>query len=503
MHEDFIMNDYFKKLLFVLLGLITGYLQAFDNLTEAEEIEKKRIEKNNQRRREKHNADLKKNASEYFEAQKALFKNVSSIPGANPLTIDESFAEKLLADCPKDIEMLMSEIEESIESNSKIQKKIILCGQSSVGKTSLAQAIAIKNRIPCLFFNAQYVSNHNNMSTIFECIKNLEKKSNKPCVVIFDNLQALVRDNSNNNNKYLEFQDNLNSLMRDGIIVVGTMDVTDDLPQQIIEKISATQIEVPLSDEKQTRKVLLDFFKRKKINPESDSILDNLVKKMNGYSYSKLDYEVGKIAYSLRNKQQLDTGYKVFTNEEYIQFAKNIKKSCKRKPFISKNISFQHVVGVSTITVATLALASNVYFTDKKIKQDNESAEKGRKTQEEIAAKGREQSEKQFKEKMEQDNENAEKGRTLQDEIAAKNREQSEKQFKEKMENDNENAKKGRGLTERQLNQAKAESEYQKSWSYFGNKILTSFSLGAANEAGRASVKAVGTYLGQDPNPTK
>ncbi|MBP7854493.1 AAA family ATPase, partial [Candidatus Babeliales bacterium] len=90
----------------------------------------------------------------YFERQERIYQALVNlgIPGARPLSIDADLAESVLSISSKKVRDIVIDIEQRVLFKNK--KNIIFYGPSGTGKSVLAQAIAIKCKIPCLFFNA-------------------------------------------------------------------------------------------------------------------------------------------------------------------------------------------------------------------------------------------------------------------------------------------------------------------------------------------------------------
>lgn len=206
----------------------------------------------------------KESYKKYFQQQEEIYQELlkRGIPGARPLGIDEALAESVLATCPKEVHEVISDIEHSVFSTNK--KNIIFHGPSGTSKSVLTQAIAIKNQVPCLFFNVGTISTEykdsgiQNLSRIFKYAQELEKKSGKPCIIIFDELEALTKKhvgtNSSESNILVSFWQELDKLRNGKVIAIGTMNNTEDIPEQIINRTS--MIEVPLPNLKQTEAVL-------------------------------------------------------------------------------------------------------------------------------------------------------------------------------------------------------------------------------------------------------
>jgi SpoVK/Ycf46/Vps4 family AAA+-type ATPase len=207
----------------------------------------------------------------YFKLQEKIYQSLESlgIAGARPLNLNEVLAESVLANCPKEVDEIISDFEHSVFSTSK--KNIIFHGPSGTGKSVLAQAIAIRCKVPCLFFNVGTISTEykdsgvQNLNKIFKYAQELEKSLGQPCIVIFDELEALTKKhigtNHAENNILISFWQELDKLANSKVIAIGTMNSTEDVPDQIINRTS--MIEVPLPNLKQTEAILSYHLKKR------------------------------------------------------------------------------------------------------------------------------------------------------------------------------------------------------------------------------------------------
>lgn len=206
----------------------------------------------------------------YFQQQEELYQELLKlgIPGVRPLSMNEVLAEEVLSTCPQEVNEIISSIELNLFCED--EKNIILHGMSGTGKSCLAQAIAIKNQTPCLFFNVASISTQymnsgvQNLSKIFEYAKRLEQRLDKPCVIIFDELESLTKKhvgtNNHENTILINFWQELDNLCNSRVVVVGTMNSTEDLPVQVTNRTS--MIEIPLPKLKDREAILSYYLKR-------------------------------------------------------------------------------------------------------------------------------------------------------------------------------------------------------------------------------------------------
>ncbi len=217
--------------------------------------------------------DFEKDQSyqKYFQEQDKIYQSLVNlkIPGVRPLNIDKSLAESVLENCPEEVKEIISDIEHKLFSSNK--KNTIFYGPSGTGKSAIAQAIAIKCQVPCLFFNVGTISTEykdsgiQNLSKIFKYAQELEKNLGKPCIIIFDELEALTKKHANShhaeNNILVSFWQELDSMKNNNVIAIGTMNNTDDVPDQIINRTSMIKVPLPNLEQKTA---IIDFHLKKR-----------------------------------------------------------------------------------------------------------------------------------------------------------------------------------------------------------------------------------------------
>lgn len=288
----------------------------------------------------------KESYKKYFEQQEKIYQELleKGISGVRPLIVDEVLAEEIVANCPKEIEEVVSDIEQSVFCVNK--KNAMLHGKSGTGKSCLAQAIAIKTQTPCLFFNAGGISTEyansgvQNLDRIFQYAKELEKKLGKPCIIIFDELEALTRKHVNKNNSentiLMNFWQQLDDLAHSKVVVIGTMNGIDDIPVQITNR--ASMIEIPLPSLEQRNAIVSYYLTTKKdksqlIYPESISgIAAYIARQTEGFSNRDLQNLVEQVTKPvIKAPIRADNSSKVVMANYFDSIIKQIKKDPKKK----------------------------------------------------------------------------------------------------------------------------------------------------------------------------
>lgn len=246
------------------------YRKSQEERKKQEEQEEKKKQEENKQKEEKEKCTKREEYKSYFAQQEVFYQGLVNlgIPGARPLDMDEVLAESVLSNQSEEIKEIISGIEQSVLF--KNDKNMLFYGPSGTGKSALAQAIAIKCKVPCLFFNVGTISTEykdsgiQNLNKIFEYAQELEKNLDKPCVIIFDELESLTKKhvgtNSSESNILIGFWQELDKLGNSKVIVIGTMNNAEDVPDQIINRTS--MIKIPLPNLAQREAVLSYYLKR-------------------------------------------------------------------------------------------------------------------------------------------------------------------------------------------------------------------------------------------------
>ncbi|MCX5923592.1 MAG: AAA family ATPase [Candidatus Dependentiae bacterium] len=281
---------------------------------------------------------------QFFKKQEEIYQDLLTlgIPGARPLSINQTLAEEVLTNCPREINDTISSINQRVFFDN--EKDMILHGMSGTGKSCLAQAIAIKTKSPCLFFNAGSISTEymnsgvQNLNRIFEYAQRLEKSLGKPCIIIFDELEALTKKHAGKNNHesniLISFWQELDKLNNSKIIVIGTMNRTDDLPVQITNRTSIVEVSLPTDKH---REATLDYFlttKKDKYMLEYPEWITAayLAKKTKGFSNRDLQNLVARATkQAILAPSVPDKSSKFVPGDYFTRIIKETKKDPKRK----------------------------------------------------------------------------------------------------------------------------------------------------------------------------
>lgn len=200
----------------------------------------------------------------------------SALPVAITTPIDNGLQECVLKTCPQRINTIIAtwaKIKE-IDTNrlaeyyEKINKRWIFVGPPGTGKSTLGKAIAGACGIPYYFYRASSLANEyknsgtQNLAKIFAMLA----KSNKPCVLIIDELEVLVQQHKNRNDlesgMLTEFWSLTDCYKDKPILCIATVNDFSKAPSQIRDRYKSFTIEVACPDENQRKEIILYYMQK-------------------------------------------------------------------------------------------------------------------------------------------------------------------------------------------------------------------------------------------------
>ena len=189
------------------------------------------------------------------------------VPQGNTYTqdLDDSLVEHVLKNTPAKIQLLMKCL-----CNSKYKgpdlRHILLVGKPGCGKTTLAQAIALKSNRAYKLVSASLLGDRyqNSGSKDLEEAFNQLIQYGKPSVLIIDEVTSFTRtyendaSNDHQDKKTTEtFWSMLDKIKNNpNILVIMTTNYPEKIPQQIKTRLDEDPIDVHMPDSEARRKVL-------------------------------------------------------------------------------------------------------------------------------------------------------------------------------------------------------------------------------------------------------
>lgn len=251
---------YNKNIAFCALSMIititTNCNDTINQKTEEQKSEKEKTAEEQQTPEQKKAAEKEEAYKQYRKEQEAIDKEISKIPGACPLSVDESFVTELLKDPSEEIKMAISRINQNKFCDN--DKNIIFQGFYGVGKSSTAQAIAIKCQIPCLRIKVGSLLTEGTNSVVqtLNAIFEYVLKRDKRYVVLIEDSEALNKKpadiDSHDYSAIINFYQTLYKFNKSKIIFFSTINSTEHLPAQITDQASVIKISLPDRSAKQT-----------------------------------------------------------------------------------------------------------------------------------------------------------------------------------------------------------------------------------------------------------
>lgn len=309
---------------------------------------------------------------DYFSSevkQSAIKKAFLNLFGARSLTLSDELINETFRNCPDEVNAILARIKQNVLSDS--EKNIILHGPLGAGKSTIAVGIAQKCEIPYFIYNVRNISMDypklgiQSLSEVFKLVLSFEK----PCIVILDELETLIKKNtvndSSENDFLVNFWQELDKLNTSNVIFIGTMNSTQGLPVEIASR--ATTIQMSLPNQRQREETLeyhtnIEQKKHNLIMPIQGIDFRYISKKMKGFDYSEIKSVVEKTT----TLTSINKNSKELFGPNFIQAAQSIKnnpqrKKCKEMGTWKHTIKKGDVKGIAypLLTVAGLYIGYN------------------------------------------------------------------------------------------------------------------------------------------------
>jgi SpoVK/Ycf46/Vps4 family AAA+-type ATPase len=237
--------------------------------------------------------------------------------------LDPQLMDEVLEYAPDEIKDIIDVID---KSDMKESLRVMLVGSPGVGKTTLAQAIALQTGRPCYIVRAPSLSNQFQFSgeqNLIAAINPLFEQK-EPCVVIIDEIDALKQYKGDKANQDASPANTLCNLLDDAedhphVIFIATTNKLKQIPEDLKSRFG-TVVTLPLPD-KAARERIIQYHLKELENVDinvalNDDIIEQLASKTEGFSAREIKAMIlkGKIkarrAGDVLHEQEIWDAYK-------------------------------------------------------------------------------------------------------------------------------------------------------------------------------------------------
>ena len=248
---------------------------------------------------------------------------------------------------------------------ARLPKGVILYGPPGTGKTLLAKAMAGEAGIPFFATNAsEFVEMYVGVGA--SRIRNLFKKAreNTPCIIFIDELEALARESSLDNNS--EKEQTLKQLLTEldgfstteGILVVGATNHLEKLNKTFVRSGRFDRhVAVGLPDKDERLSILKIHAKSKKISKSVS--LEEIAQKTTGFSGADLEKILNEAALFATLNKKLEIDKNDIDDAFYKNVMKGYKKNARHKNKKQLNIVAWHEAGHALVAKNVANLTVN------------------------------------------------------------------------------------------------------------------------------------------------
>jgi len=338
----------------------------------------------------------------------SIFCGASQIPFANqpsekfsnyyqkPMrNLDIELMDEVLENASDDIKNIIETINDLHKTESI---RLLLVGGPGVGKTTLAQAIAMQTNRPCFIIRAPSLANQYQFSGEQNLIAAISPlfEINEPCVVIIDEIDALKQYKGDKTNQDASPANTLCNLLDDAedypnIVFIATTNKLKQLPEDLKSRFGSI-ITLPLPDECARERIIryhLEQFKKTGIHVEiDDKTIKSLAAKTKGFSARDLKAMVIKCKTFMRS---VGVGMSV-THKQVWQAYKDEKlligSSWRIKERL-KELTDNHGVALSTFALSTMLTIIGIILSERRSVQSMGQSQKQYSEQHEDQKKNR------------------------------------------------------------------------------------------------------------------
>lgn len=167
-------------------------------------------------------------------------------------------------------------------------------GPSGSGKTTMAQVFADELGIKCIVLNASLLGNKYVNSIPENFAKNVQPFLDQPCVVVFDEIDFLLKESSNSNDPHeripqqaWQILDYLKTLPH--VIVIGTSNTIKNISEQVETRFAGNRIYMAATDSLVFRKNILALHFKDLIHELDVEAFKKIAEKTKEFSLRELE----------------------------------------------------------------------------------------------------------------------------------------------------------------------------------------------------------------------
>ncbi len=168
----------------------------------------------------------------------------------------EDMRKVVLEAAPSEIKKLLNVVKNREFPEHLKPRRILLHGPAGCGKTTLAQVFAQEADMPCIFVHSALLGNEYQNSVASNLLRLLEPHLNGPCVIVFDEIEILLKKSKDNKEDTSIQMINILDLLgrRPNVLVIGTTNNLQDIEKPLQSRFAADAIGMKLDHSFELRK---------------------------------------------------------------------------------------------------------------------------------------------------------------------------------------------------------------------------------------------------------